>query len=72
MWVIRGAMCSRRWTKAMEQWRAFHSDMQELSAWLDEAETKLAAAKGGKDVTTAESTYMVRRHAVVVCCWLVA
>ncbi|XP_070191463.1 dystrophin-like isoform X2 [Littorina saxatilis] len=46
----------QRWTKAMDQWRTFHSDMQELTSWLDHAETKLAACVNSDDVIKTEST----------------
>ena len=49
----------RRWTKAMEQWRGFHNDMQELTAWLDDAEAQLTAAKNSQDAASAESALVV-------------
>ncbi|KAK7483285.1 hypothetical protein BaRGS_00025452 [Batillaria attramentaria] len=49
----------------MEQWRLFHTDLQELTAWLDTADTKLAAAKATDDVTAREAMLVVGRHATI-------
>ena len=49
----------RRWTKAMEQWRAFNTDVQELTAWLEEAEQKLYNAKNQESPAQAEAVLVV-------------
>ena len=43
----------------MEQWRLFHSDMKELTTWLDTAEKSLAEAKTADDFQTADKLYLV-------------
>ncbi|XP_076445085.1 dystrophin-like isoform X2 [Babylonia areolata] len=45
----------QKWTRAMEQWRGFHSDLQELTGWLDQAEARLTAAKGHHDPALREA-----------------
>ncbi|XP_041352153.1 dystrophin-like isoform X2 [Gigantopelta aegis] len=49
---------NERWAKAMEQWRLFHNDLKELTAWLDFAEKTLTEAKTADDFQLADKLYM--------------
>ncbi|XP_076466610.1 dystrophin-like isoform X3 [Babylonia areolata] len=55
-----------RWQQAMDQWRSYQADLEELEGWLDSADTQLTTARGMEDRAGAEAIWTTLESGVRV------